>query len=53
MFVRLLHNLRKCWNSKEEEEIRKWKKNMTLLIQKGKEYQDRIIKLEVKYKNAY
>jgi hypothetical protein len=48
MFIfRLLYNLRERWNLKEEEELRKWKKNMELLSQKGKEYQDRIIKLEV------
>lgn len=46
-FFRLLYNLRKSWDSKEEEELRKWEKNMDLLLQKGKEYQDRIMKLEV------
>ncbi|GBC03606.1 hypothetical protein RclHR1_05200017 [Rhizophagus clarus] len=46
---KLLYNLRKSWDSKEEEELRKWKKNMDLLSQKGKEYGDRIIKLERKY----
>ncbi|EXX58706.1 uncharacterized protein OCT59_017508 [Rhizophagus irregularis] len=46
---KLLYNLRKSWDSKEEEELRKWEKNMDLLLQKGKEYQDRIMKLERKY----
>ncbi|RIA92550.1 hypothetical protein C1645_820571 [Glomus cerebriforme] len=46
---KLLYNLRERWDSKEEEGLRLWKRNMHLLSQKGKEYQDRIIKLERKY----
>ena len=44
---RLLYNLRERWDSKEEENLRKWEKNVELLSQKGKEYQDKINKYEV------
>ncbi|KAG9300982.1 hypothetical protein G9A89_018934 [Geosiphon pyriformis] len=46
---RVLSNSRRNWDLIEEQKLREWKKNTTLLTQKGREYQDRLTRLETQY----
>ncbi|CAG8684696.1 8962_t:CDS:2, partial [Cetraspora pellucida] len=45
----ILTNLRRNWDTKEDQKLREWKHNTTLLDQKSKEYQLRLSRLERQY----
>ncbi|CAG8828430.1 13954_t:CDS:2, partial [Racocetra persica] len=46
---RILTNLRRNWDTKEDQKLREWKHNTTLLDQKAKEYQLKLSRLERQY----
>ncbi|CAG8574348.1 11289_t:CDS:2, partial [Dentiscutata heterogama] len=42
----ILTNLRRNWDTKEDQKLKEWKRNTTLLDQKAKEYQLKLSRLE-------
>ncbi|CAG8729356.1 3407_t:CDS:2, partial [Racocetra fulgida] len=49
LLSRILTNLRRNWDTKEDQKLREWKHNTTLLDQKAKEYQLKLSRLERQY----
>ncbi|CAG8603764.1 7939_t:CDS:2 [Dentiscutata erythropus] len=45
----ILTNLRRNWDTKEDQKLKEWKRNTTLLDQKAKEYQLKLSRLERQY----